>query len=530
MEKFKVIISEKMDDCGIELLKQHFDVDVEVGISREDLLAKIPEYDALIVRSVTDVNAELMDKGTKLKIVGRAGNGTDNIKVEEATKRGIIVCNTPESNTISAGELAIGLMLDGARDISYADKHLKAGNWDRNKFEGTELYNKTLGIIGLGKIGSIVANRMKAFGMDLIAYDPYITDSRFERFGCKKANTLDELLAVSDIITVHTPKTSETNKMISDAQIEKMKDGVRLVNAARGSIIDEEAAYRGLKSGKIASFGLDVHSVEPRHESPLYEFNNVTVTPHIGANTKDAQKNVGKVIAEQVIAGLKGEIVSTAVNLPVVDSEDLKIIKPFVELSEKLGKFYYQLNKEKVQKVEVTYWGELSKYETSLIGLGFLKGLLTPIKDSQVNYINAKVITEELGIAFVENTCSDSFNNFSSLIKIKIKNEKNEQFTLSGTLAANGEGRLVEFNGFEIDVTPYEHILYIQNYDVPGVIGEVGTLVGESGVNVATMHVGRQIKGDKAIMLLNIDNDLSEEILTKFSNSKNILSAKIINL
>lgn len=213
MEKFKVIISEKMDDCGIELLQNNFDVDVAIGISREDLLAKIHKYDALIVRSVTDVNAELMDKAKKLKIVGRAGNGTDNINVPEATKRGIIVCNTPESNTISAGELAIGLMLDGARDISYADKHLKAGNWDRNRFEGTELYNKTLGIIGLGKIGSIVATRMKSFGMNLIAYDPYISDSKFERFGCKKANTLDELLAVSDIITLHTPKTPETTKM-----------------------------------------------------------------------------------------------------------------------------------------------------------------------------------------------------------------------------------------------------------------------------------------------------------------------------
>lgn len=529
MEKFKVIISEKMDDCGIELLKKHFDVDVAIGISREDLLAKIHEYDALIVRSVTDVNAELMDKATKLKIIGRAGNGTDNIRVEEATKRGIIVCNTPESNTISAGELAIGLMLDGCRDISYADKHLKAGNWDRNKFEGTELYGKTLGIIGLGKIGSIVATRMKAFGMTLIAYDPYITDSRFEKFGCRKV-TLDELLKESDIITLHTPKTAETTKMLSDEQIAKMKDGVRLVNAARGSLIDEEAAYKGLKSGKIASLGLDVHDKEPRSTSPLYEFNSVTVTPHIGANTKDAQFNVGKVIAEQVIAGLKGEIVSTAVNLPAVDSEELKTIKPYVDLSEKLGKFYYQMNKEKVQKVEISYWGQITKNDTSLIGLGFLKGLLTPIKDSQVNYINAKVITEELGIGFVENSCSDSYNNFSSIIKFKITNNLGEKFTLAGTLAANGEGRLVEINGYEVDVTPYEHILYIQNNDVPGVIGEVGTLVGEANVNVATMHVGRKVKGDTAIMLLNIDNSLSKETLAKFQDAKNIIAAKVISL
>lgn len=530
MEKFKIIISEKMDDCGIELLQKNFDVDVAIGISREDLLAKIHEYDALIVRSVTDVNAELMDKAKKLKIVGRAGNGTDNINVPEATKRGIIVCNTPESNTISAGELAIGLMLDGARDISYADKHLKAGNWDRNRFEGTELYNKTLGIIGLGKIGSIVATRMKAFGMHLIAYDPYISDSKFERFGCKKANTLDELLVVSDIITFHTPKTSETTNMLSDEQIAKMKDGVRLVNAARGGLIDEEAAYRGLKSGKIASLGLDVHTKEPRFESPLYEFNNVTVTPHIGANTVDAQQNVGKVIAEQVMAGLRGEIVSTAVNLPVMESEELKVVKPYVDLAEKLGKFYFQMKKEKIQKVEISYWGELAKYETGLVGLGFLKGLLTPIKDSQVNYINSKVITEDMGIGFIENSCTDSYNNFSNLIKFTLTNNLGEKFTLSGTLAANGEGKLVEIDGFEVDVTPYDHILYIQNDDVPGVIGVVGTLVGEAGVNVATMHVGRKIKGDKAIMLLNIDNALTSESLSKFQNNKQILCAKVISL
>ena len=529
MEKFKVIVAEKMDDCGIELLKENCDVTLAIDKSREELLSVIHEYDALIVRSVTKVDAELMDKGTNLKIVGRAGNGIDNIRVEEATKRGIIVCNTPESNTISAGELAIGLMLDGCRDISYADKHLKAGNWDRNRFEGTELYNKTLGIIGLGRIGSIVATRMKAFGMDLIAYDPYITDSRFERFGCKKV-TLDELLAQSDIITLHTPKTAETTKMLSDAQIEKMKDGVRLVNAARGSLIDEEAAYRGLKSGKIASLGLDVHNTEPRSTSPLYEFNNVTVTPHIGANTKDAQQNVGKVIAEQVIAGLKGEIVSTAVNLPSVDSEELKTIKPYVELSEKLGKFYYQMNKEKIQKVEISYWGDITKNDTGLIGLGFLKGLLTPIKDSQVNYINAKVITAEMGIGFVENSCSDTYNNFSSLIKFKLTNSLGEKFTLSGTLAANGEGRLVEINGFEVDVTPYDHILYIQNEDVPGVIGVVGTLVGEADVNVATMHVGRKVKGDKAIMLLNIDNILTDDALAKFQDNKHIICAKVISL
>lgn len=528
MEKYKVIIAEKIDQVGIDLLKENFDVEVAIGISREDLLEKISEFDGLLVRSATQVNAELMEKAPKLKVVGRAGNGTDNIDIPEATKRGIIVANTPDSNTISACEIAIGLMLDGARDISYADKHLKEGNWNRNRFEGTELYNKTLGIIGLGRIGSLMATRMKAFGMNLIAYDPYISDSRFKRFNCKKVNSVEELVKEADIITLHTPRTKETIDIINDKEIEMMKDGVRIVNAARGGLVNEEAAYRGLKSGKIASFGIDVHTTEPRTESPLYEFENVTVTPHIGANTRDAQQNVGKVIAEQVMAGLKGEIVTTALNLPSLNKEEMVKVKPYIDLMEKLGKFYYQLEKEKVKRVEISYWGEVANQDTGMIGLSFLKGLLTPVHDSTVNYINAKLIAEQSGIAIVENNYEETYNDFANLVKVIITNEKNEEFTIQGALGANGEGKLVEINGFEVDVKPCEHLLFIHNNDVPGVIGQVGTLVGEEGVNVATMHVGR--KDDKALMLLNIDSAVSKDVLDKFAQKENIIWAKSVSL
>ncbi len=530
MEKQKVIIAEKIDQVGIDLLKENFDVEVAIGISREELLKKIHEFDGLLVRSATLVNAELMERAPKLKVVGRAGNGTDNIDIPEATKRGIIVANTPDSNTVSACEIAIGLMLDGARDISYADKHLKEGNWNRNTFEGTELFNKTLGIIGLGRIGSLVATRLKAFGMNLIAYDPYISDSRFKRFDCKKVENLDDLVKEADIITLHTPRTKETIDIINDREIELMKTGVRIVNAARGGLVNEEAAYRGLKSGKIASFGLDVHSEEPRTFSPLYEFENVTVTPHIGANTRDAQQNVGKVIAEQVLAGLKGEIVTTALNLPSLNKEEMNKLKPYIELMERLGKIYYQLERTKVKMVKISYWGEISKEDTSMIGLSFIKGLLTPIQDGNVNYINAKLIAEKSGIAIVENSYEEYYNDYANLVKVTITNEKNEDFTLQGALASNGEGKLVEIDGYEVDVKPEEHILYVNNNDVPGVIGEVGLLVGDAGINVATMHVGRKIKGDKAVMLLNIDNAVSDEVLKKFSIKKNILSAKSISL
>jgi D-3-phosphoglycerate dehydrogenase len=530
MKKFKVIIAEKMNDIGIELLKANCDVDVEIGISRENLLAKIHEYDALLVRSVTQVNAELMDMGKNLKIVGRAGNGTDNIDIPEATKRGIIVANTPDSNTISACEIAIGLMLDGARDISYADKHLKAGNWDRNRFEGTELFNKTLGIIGLGRIGGLMATRMKAFGMNLIAYDPYISDTRFKRYDCAKAETLDDLLKISDIITIHTPRTNETLNMIGDEEIEKMKDGVRLVNAARGSLMNEDAVYKGLKSGKIASFGIDVHATEPRTESPLYEFENVTVTPHIGANTKDAQYNVGKVIAEQIIAGLNGDIVTTAVNLPAINKEDMKVIKPYIDLMEKLGKIYYQLEKEKVKMIEISYWGEVSKQDTDMISLSFIKGLLSPIQDGRVNYINAKLIAEKSGIAIVENHYEENYNDFANLIKIDIVNDKNDTLSLKGVLASNKEGKLIEIDEFEVDVRPRNHILFVHNYDVPGVIGEVGTVVGKAGINIATMHVGKKSNENKALMLLNIDQSVSKEVLSELTANENILWAKSVEL
>jgi len=529
MDKFKVIVSEKIDQVGIDLLKEHCDVDVAIGISREDLLAKIHEYDALLVRSVTKVDAELMDMGKNLKIVGRAGNGTDNIVIPEATKRGIIVANTPDSNTVSACEIAIGLMLDGARDISHADKHLKNGNWDRNKFEGTELFNKTLGIIGLGRIGSLMATRMKAFGMNLIAYDPYVPDSKFKRFDCKKAENLDELISVSDIITIHTPKTSETVNIIDEKEIPKMKDGVRLVNAARGGLFNETAVYNGLKSGKIASFGIDVHEKEPRTSSPLYEFDNVTVTPHIGANTKDAQFNVGKVIAEQVLAGLNGELVTTAVNLPTLDKDSMKLIGPYIKLMEKLGKIYYQLEKSKIKMVEIAYWGEISKEDTHMVSLAFLKGLFTPIQDGRINYINAKLIAEESGVALVENHYDEIYNDFANLIKVTISNENNETLTLQGVLASNGEGKLVEINNFEVDVRPKNHILFVHNNDVPGVIGEVGILVGKAGINVTTMHVGKK-DGDKALMLLNIDSEVPQDLIIELEKSENILWAKNVNL
>ncbi|KGN02322.1 3-phosphoglycerate dehydrogenase [Clostridium novyi A str. 4570] len=526
MNKGRVLIAESIDEAGVKLLQKEMDVDLLIGIKREDLLEKIHEYDGLIIRSDNKVDKELMEKAPNLKIVGRAGNGVDNIDIEEATKRGIIVANTPDSNTISACEIAIAHMLAGARNFTYADSYLKSGKWERDLFMGSELYGKTLGIIGLGRIGALVATRMKAFGMNIIAYDPYIADERFKRYGVDKRETLDELVQEADIITIHTPRTKETIGIIGDREIELMKDGVRLVNAARGKLMDEDALYRGLKSGKIKSVGLDVHAVEPRHESPLYEFPNVTVTPHIGATTFEAQQNVGLTIAEQVINGIKGEIVPNAVNLPGINRVELKDLKPYIELIEKLGKLYYQLNSEPIKYVDVTYWGDVTKFDVDALEIALLKGLLQPVSNDRVNYINARIVAEQNGIGMKQQKIEEQYKNYSNLITIKITNNKMEEFTLAGTVSSNHEGKIVEIQGYEVDVKPSTHMLFVQNKDVPGVIGQVGTIIGMEGINVATMQVGRKAKGENALMILNVDSEVSDESIKKFKEVQDIIEVK----
>ncbi len=525
----KVIITERIDQEGIKLLQKHLDVDISFNIPREELLAKIHEYDAIVVRSATKVNEELMSLGIKLKAVGRAGNGTDNIDINEATRRGIIVANTPDSNTMSAGELSIGLLLAQARNISQANVHIKSGQWERNKFKGVELYNKTLGIIGLGRIGSLVATRMKAFGMNVIAYDPYISDERFKRFKVEKKNTLKELIQESDFITVHTPKTKETTGMIGEKEIEFMKPGVRLVNAARGGIINEKALLKGLKSGKVASVGLDVHEEEPCFNNPLFELDNVIVTPHIGASTIEAQVNVGVTVAEQIINALNGEIVPNAVNLPAMHRDELAIMKPYIELLERLGKIYYQLHKDPIEFVNINYWGNIAAQDTKMSTIAFIKGLLEPVLEDKVNYINATLLAEQRGIGIEQRKMNENYNGYLDYIEIKIKT-KDETFVLAGNLSSKREGRLVKIGGYEVDVNPSKYMLLIQNIDVPGVIGHIGMALGEENINVATMQVGRNVRGEKAMMVLNIDDEVSSKNLEKLMQVKNVLWAKGIKL
>lgn len=528
--RMKILVTEKIADKGIEVLENNgmFDVDIRTDISREDLLSVIPEYDALLVRSVTKVNEELYKVASKLKVVGRAGNGVDNIELEGATRRGIVVVNTPESNIVSAAEHTIGLMLSSARYITIANERVKNKEWNRNGLKGSELFNKTIGIIGLGRIGGLVASRLHGFGVNLVAYDPYISDLRFQKFGAKKCATLEELLTQVDFLTVHTPKTEETLGMISTEEFKIMKKGVRVVNCARGGIIDEEALAIAMKEGIVASAGIDVILSEPHPDTPLLEIETCVLTPHIGADTVEAQDNVGKTIAEEVLTALRGEMVPNAVNLPSIHPEELGIMRSYLQLGESLGKLYHQLEKDPVEKIEIIYQGEIANNETTMITRAVLKGLFEPILKERVNYVNALLTAEMRGVTVIEGQQVKS-TKYLNLIKINITT-KAKVYTVSGTVFDKTEIRILEIDGFRFDLTPSPYMLVAKNTDTPGMIGQIGTLLGVSRVNIATMQVSRQNEEGQAMMLLTIDSEVSKETLLMLRGVNGMLKVNFVKL
>ncbi len=522
MERKKVIVTESIAEEGLILLRRELDVDFRNGISREELLDIIDQYDALIVRSVTKVNEELIKKGTKLKVVGRAGNGVDNIDVDVCTRYGIIVANTPDSNTISAAEQTISLLLSSVRNTAWASDVLKGGKWDRSPFRGTELYGKTVGIVGLGRIGSMVATRLKSFNMRVIAYDPYISLERFERYGAERMDSLEQLSQEADIITVHTPRNEETMHLVDEKILALAKQGVRVVNCARGGIIKEAALVQGLESGKIASAGLDVYEKEPAENNPLFNFANVVCSPHLGAETFEAQKRVGENIAEQVIKALEGGIVPNVVNLPTLLGDELNYLRPYITLTEKMGNIYYQLSKSSVSRVEITYSGPITINETEILTIGFLKGLLEPVMWEKVNYVNARLIAQDRGIKIYETKEEQSPKRYKNLVSIKIYNH-DHQMELAGTLSRGRDPLLVEINGYETETTLEGYVLMVENEDRPRIIGPFATALGDEGVNIAGMKVARNTKGEKAIMLINVDNKVEEEAMDRFAKLDGIL-------
>ncbi|MEZ0537813.1 phosphoglycerate dehydrogenase [Caldicellulosiruptoraceae bacterium PP1] len=523
----KVIVSERIAQEGVDILKEAgFEVDLKFGISHNDLLEIIENYDALIVRSVTQVNEELFARAKNLKVVGRAGNGIDNIDVDAATKYGVIVVNTPDSNTMAAAELTIGHIFCMFRNIPQAHWGCKNGDFRRNRYKGSELFEKTAGIIGLGRIGSLVATRLKACGMRVIAYDPYISDERFKKFGVEKVS-FETLIKESDLITVHTPKTEETYNMITEKEFKMMKKGVRIANVARGGIINEIDLYNAIKEGIVAAAAIDVFEKEPNYElayqefkHPLLELDNVIITPHLGASTEEAQLNVSVSVAKQVVSALQGGVVTNAVNLPSFDKDKIEEVMPYLTLAESMGKIFIQAEKTFAKKIEIIYSGDICNMETKWVTLSLLKGYLDFSVKENVNYVNAEMIASSQGVEVIESKKGEC-DKFKNMITARFTTDE-KVLELSGTVY-NNQGRIIDFFGYKFDFKPERYMLLVQNIDKPGIIGKIGTIVGEYGINIAQMQVSRNKKGEKAVMVLEVDGIVPNEAIEKLKAVDGIL-------
>lgn len=520
----KVLVAETIADTGIDKLREHFEVDVHTDLTPEQLIEAIKDYDALIVRSATKVIKEVIDNAMNLKIIGRAGIGLDNVDVEAASQRGIIVANAPQSNIVSAAEHTVALMLAQARNIPLANASLKSGKWERSKFEGVELYEKTLAILGLGKIGSLVAERAKSFGINVLAFDPFVTEEKAADMGVTLVKDMNTILAEADFITIHLPKTKETLGMIGAKEIAKMKDGVRIINAARGGILDEAALAEAVKSGKVAGAALDVFATEPCTESPLFELDNVIVTPHLGASTQEAQDKAGVTIAEQVILGLKGDFVNYAVNVQARSIDEA--VKPFLPLVEKMG---YLLTKmvEGVSVLTMEYAGKIADYDTGILTVAALKGLFESVVHEPVTYVNAPMIAKERGIKISELKTSTS-KDYTSLITIGTRGEEGAT-SVSGTLVGlNNQERFVSIYDFDIDMVPSKFMAFFQYQDVPGMIGKVGTILGDNQINIANMQVGRKTVHGDALMGVNVDVPITEDVMAEINRQESVANSYFI--
>ncbi|WP_448588366.1 phosphoglycerate dehydrogenase [Thermocrinis sp.] len=525
---FRILITDPISEKGIEILRkeQDFEVDNEPDIAYQELLEIVENYDCIITRSRTPVTAELLERAENLKVIGRAGVGVDNVDIEEASRRGILVINTPGANTIGATELTLAHMLSVIRNFHTAHNSMMEGRWDRKKFMGTELYEKTLGIIGLGNIGSQVAIRAKAFGMRVFAYDPYIPREKAERLGVKLFDDLREMLRQVDILTIHAPLTHETKHMITKREFEIMKDGAVLINCARGGIVKDEDLIWALESGKLAGVGLDVYSVEPppyEFIEKLKKFPNVSLSPHIGANTFESQENVAVIIAQQVVKALKGQTVEYAVNAPFPDLSVLTLIKPHLDLAEKMGKFLVQWAEEGIREVHVEVRGDIAEHFHP-IASAVLMGILREVVDFPINIINASYVARDRGIK-VEELTSQETVDFKHYVKAVVKSDGAERVVV-GTVLEGNIPRIVQIDKYRVDVEPEGIMLLFENKDVPGVIGKIGTMLGKANVNIAGFRLGRERKGGIALGILNLDDEVPEDVLEEIKKLPEILLVK----
>jgi D-3-phosphoglycerate dehydrogenase len=504
----KVLVREPIAEAGIELLRERFDVDVDAN---GDLAETIGGYDAIIIRSATKIDAAVLERADRLKVIGRAGVGVDNVDVEAATRRGIVVANAPESTVISAAEHTVGLLLALSRNIPQAHAALKDGRWERARYGGLELEGKTLGVLGFGRIGQQVARRARGLELTVVAYDPFVAKERFRELGVDRAETVDDVLAAADFLTLHLPLTAETRGSIDATAFTKMRDGVRLVNAARGELLDEGALLDALRSGKVAAAALDVFSAEP-YTGPLLELDNVIVTPHLAASTEEAQDRAGVIVAEQVAAALEGGLVTNAVNIPSIGAEDLEVLGPFIPLAAGLARLAMELANGRAERFELAYYGALSAYDTRLLTVAALNGAFQGRADQPVNYVNAPVIAAERGVEVVEERRRTS-RDFTNLVRVTVRSEGHELRVAGTTIGRDDRRWLVSALGYELEMELSPLMAIFRYDDVPGVIGRIGTLFGEAGINIANMAVSRTNRGGKALMAVSLDTPAPPELV-----------------
>jgi D-3-phosphoglycerate dehydrogenase / 2-oxoglutarate reductase len=521
----KVLISDALSDAAVQIFKDHgIDVDFQpkLGADKDKLAEAVGDFDGLAIRSATKVTPKILEKAKKLKVIGRAGIGVDNVDIPAATAKGVIVMNTPFGNSITTAEHAITLMLALARQIPQADASTQAGKWEKNRFMGVEITSKTLGIIGCGNIGSIVADRAHGLRMKVIAYDPFLSPERAVDLGVEKVE-LDELLRRADFITLHTPLTEKTKNIIDARALAATKKGVRIINCARGGLVDEAALRVALDSGHVAGAAFDVFTEEPAKQNPLFGHPNVVCTPHLGAATTEAQENVALQVAEQMSDYLLNGAISNAINFPSITAEEAPKLKPFVALAERLGSFAGQLTESGISKVQITYEGAVAQMNSKALTSAALSGLLRPML-GDVNVVSAPVIARERGMV-IEETTREAVGDYESLITVTVTTERQSRH-ISGTVFADGRPRIVNIKGIRMDAEFGPSMIYITNLDKPGFIGKFSSTLGDAGINIATFHVGREAPGGNAIALIEIDGELSPDVLAKVRALPQVQQAK----
>ncbi|MHB8232285.1 MAG: phosphoglycerate dehydrogenase [bacterium] len=524
---FKVIVSDKLSQEGIDILTKtgKIQVDVKTGLKPEELKQIIHEYDGIVIRSATKLTKEILEPAKNLKVIGRAGSGLDNVDKAAATAAGIVVMNTPGGNTVTTAELTFGMLLAMSRHIPQSFLSIKEGKWEKSKFQGTEVYGKTLGIIGMGNIGQALYNRAKCFGMNPIGYDPLLSKEKAKELEINLVS-LDEIYAKSDYISVHTPLVKETKGMINKETISKMKDGVKLLNIARGGIINENDLYEALKSGKVSACALDVFEIEPPVNNPLLTLDNLIATPHLGASTEEAQTNVATAICYQIADYLINGTIKNAVNVPSVTKEEVDVIGPYLNLGEKIGKLLGNIISGGIINVKIDYNGAVSAHNTGAITPNVIKGILYPLLGEDINYVNATEVAKRRGISVVESK-SDQALDYTSTISISVTTDI-KTFSISGAIFGRKNPWIVKIDDYSIEAIPEGHILVIFNLDKPGVIASIGKVLGKNKINIARMHLGRHM--DKAISILQLDSAAGNAVINELKAEPNITEAKYLEL